>query len=423
MSMAQAWKLRIQSASFRGVPFQVSAASGELGRSTALHVFPNGSAPYPEDLGKAPQFYDVQGFVSGSSYMTQRDALEEAFQQPGPGTLVHPWYGSLYVALAGPVRTQYSAVDGGLWQFQARFVRVEKPGGLTGSPNLLDMVAERVSAVAERAQALADSVGQYLDKGAWVVSQIENAAGVFISSVKSVLSLPEGFSSLTDLAGSTGWLTGMISSGSFGVSCWNMVQTGAESFTGQSVGSSSGMGMGQGSSSVGSPSSGTTKKQSSGLYSLLSLVQSAPQVTASEVFGTSRKAAAEGQAIMASVQRQMCAAAACSVAAAYAPSTTKEAGELQAAVLDAIDAAQMEADDETFAALSDLRMVTLRAMAEKARTLPDVISVTESQVMPSLAVVWRWTGGLEAEQELVARNGLRHPGFVPGGQALELIHG
>lgn len=392
--MAQAWKLRIQAASFRGVPFQVYMSGGELGRSTALHVFPNGSAPYPEDLGKAPQFYDVQGFVSGSSYMTQRDALEEAFQQPGPGTLVHPWYGSLYVALAGPVRTQHSAADGGLWQFQARFVRVEKPGGLTGSPNLLDMVAESVSAVAERAQALADSAGQYLDKGAWVVLQIENAAGVFISSVKSVLSLPEGFSSLTDLAGSAGWLTGMISAGSFGVSCWNMVQTGAENL----------------------PSG-------SGPAALLSLVQSAPQVTASKVFGTSRKSAAEGQAIMASVQRQMCAAAACSVAAAYAPSTTKEAGELQAAVLDAIDAAQMEADDETFAALSDLRTVTLRAMAEKARTLPDVISVTESQVMPSLAVVWRWTGGLEAEQELVARNGLRHPGFVPGGQALELIHG
>ncbi|WP_294559726.1 DNA circularization protein [uncultured Mailhella sp.] len=392
--MAQAWKLRIQSASFRGIPFQVYMAGGSLGRSTALHVFPNGSAPYPEDLGKAPQFYDVQGFVSGSSYMTQRDALEAAFQQPGPGTLVHPWYGSLYVALAGPVRTQHSAVDGGLWQFQARFVRVEKPGGLTGAPNLLDMVAERVSAVAERARALADSVGQYLDKGAWVVSQIETAAGVFISSVKSVLALPEGLSTLAGMAGSTGWLTGMISSGSFGASCWNMVQTGAENL----------------------PSG-------SGPTALLDLVRSAPQVTASEIFGTSRRAAAEGQRIVSNVQQQMCAAAACSVAAAYAPSTTKEAGELQASVLDAIDAAQMEADDETFAALSNLRTVTLRSMAEKARTLPDVISVTESQVMPSLAVVWRWTGGLEAEQELVARNGLRHPGFVPGGQALELIHG
>lgn len=392
--MAQAWKLRIQSASFRGIPFQVYMAGGSLGRSTALHVFPNGSAPYPEDLGKAPQFYDVQGFVSGSSYMMQRDALEAAFQQPGPGTLVHPWYGSLYVALAGPVRTQHSAVDGGLWQFQARFVRVEKPGGLTGAPNLLDMVAERVSAVAERAQALADSVGQYLDKGAWVVSQIETAAGVFISSVKSVLALPEGLSTLAGLTGSTGWLTGMISSGSFGASCWNMVQTGAENL----------------------PSG-------SGPAALLDLVRSAPQVTVSEIFGTSRRAAAEGQRIVSNVQRQMCAAAACSVAAAYAPSTTKEAGELQASVLDAIDAAQMEADDDTFAALSNLRTVTLRSMAEKARTLPDVISVTESQVMPSLAVVWRWTGGLEAEQELVARNGLRHPGFVPGGQALELIHG
>ena len=307
---------------------------------------------------------------------------------------MHPWYGSLYVALAGPVRTQHSAVDGGLWQFQARFVRVEKPGGLTGAPNLLDMVAERVSAVAERAQALADSVGQYLDKGAWVVSQIETAAGVFISSVKSVLALPEGLSTLAGLTGSTGWLTGMISSGSFGASCWNMVQTGAENL----------------------PSG-------SGPAALLDLVRSAPQVTVSEIFGTSRRAAAEGQRIVSNVQRQMCAAAACSVAAAYAPSTTKEAGELQASVLDAIDAAQMEADDDTFAALSNLRTVTLRSMAEKARTLPDVISVTESQVMPSLAVVWRWTGGLEAEQELVARNGLRHPGFVPGGQALELIHG
>ena len=392
--MAQAWKLRIQAASFRGVPFQVYAAGGSLGRSTALHIFPNGSAPYPEDLGMAPQFYDVQGFVSGSSYMAQRDALEAAFRQPGPGTLVHPWYGSLYVALAGPVRTQHSAADGGLWQFQARFVRVEKPGGLTGTPNLLDTVHARVVAVADRAQALADSAGQYLDKGAWVVSQIETAADTFISSAKSVLAIPEGLSSLAGLAGSTGWIAGMISSGSFGSSCWNMVQAGVDALP-----------------------SGT------GPQLLLDLVKSAPEVTVSTVFGTSRKAAAEGQAVISHMQRQMCTAAACSVAAGYVPSTTKEAGELQASVLEAIDIAQMESDDETFAALADLRTVTLRAMAEKARMLPDVISVTEQQIMPSLVVAWRWTGGIEAEQELIVRNGLRHPGFVPGGQGLELIHG
>lgn len=392
--MAQAWKMRMQSASFRGVPFQVYAAGGELGRSTALHVFPNGSTPYPEDLGKAPQFYEVQGFVSGSSYMAQRDALEAALQQPGPGTLVHPWYGSLYVALAGPVRTQHSAADGGLWQFQARFVRVEKPGGLTGSPNLSDMVSGRVNAVAQRAQALADSVGQYMDKGAWVVSQIESAAGVFISSVKSVLSLPEGLSALAGMAGSTGWLAGLVSSGNFGASCWEMIQAGVDNL----------------------PSG-------SGPSALLGLVQAAPEVPVSAAFGTSRRAAAEGQRIVANVQRQMCVSAACAVAAGHTPSTTREAGTLQAAVLDAMDAAQLDAGDAAFAVLSDLRTVTLRAMAEKARTLPDVISVTERQVMPSLAVAWRWTGGIEAEQDLIIRNGLRHPGFVPGGRALELIDG
>ena len=69
-----------------------------------------------------------------------------------------------------------------------------KARGLTGAPNLMDSVSARVKSAAERAQALADSVGQYLDKGAWVVSQIETAAGVFISSVKSVLAIPEGLS-------------------------------------------------------------------------------------------------------------------------------------------------------------------------------------------------------------------------------------
>ena len=153
------------------------------------------------------------------------------------------------------------------------------------------------------------------------------------------------------------------------------------------------------------------------------LVTSVPGVTVSPSFGPSRKAAAEGRAIIANVQRQMCVAAACSVAANYTPSTTDEADDIQAAVLDALDDAQLEADDETFAALSDLRTVTLRAMAEKARTLPDIISVTEKETRPSLVVAYRWTGAIDAEQDLIARNGLRHPGFVPGGRALELIDG
>ena len=161
----------------------------------------------------------------------------------------------------------------------------------------------------------------------------------------------------------------------------------------------------------------------SGPSALLDLVQAAPEVPVSAAFGTSRRAAAEGQRIVANVQRQMCVSAACAVTAGHTPSTTREAGTLQAAVLDAMDAAQLDAGDAAFAALSDLRTVTLRAMAEKARTLPDVISVTERQVMPSLAVAWRWTGGIEAEQDLIIRNGLRHPGFVPGGRALELIDG
>lgn len=60
-------------------------------------------------------------------------------------------------------------------------------------------------------------------------------------------------------------------------------------------------------------------------------------------------------------------------------------------------------------------------MAEKAGHAPELVQVTEAQAMPSLAVAWRWTGGLDAEADIIRRNGATHPGFMPGGTVLEVV--
>ncbi len=84
-------------ASFRGVEFEVTARSWSSGRRIQTHEYPNKDTPYSEDLGKKAESYPVSAFIIGADYQEKRDALRKACLQEGPGTLVHPDYGSISV--------------------------------------------------------------------------------------------------------------------------------------------------------------------------------------------------------------------------------------------------------------------------------------------------------------------------------------
>ena len=64
----------------------------------------------------------------------------------------------------------------------------------------------------------------------------------------------------------------------------------------------------------------------------------------------------------------------------------------------------------------------LLALAEHAGQAPDIGTVTLARALPSLVVAWRYAGGLKAEPDILVRNGVAHPGFVPAARKLEIIH-
>ena len=68
---------------------------------------------------------------------------------------------------------------------------------------------------------------------------------------------------------------------------------------------------------------------------------------------------------------------------------------------------------ELIASLASLRSGTLATLAEAARRAPEVVTITPACVLPSLALCYRQSGGVDLEADLVARNRLIHPGFVP----------
>jgi prophage DNA circulation protein len=61
------------------------------------HEYPERDLPYAEDLGRKARVFKITGLVIGPDYMAQRDALLAACEQPGPGTLVHPYHGTMEV--------------------------------------------------------------------------------------------------------------------------------------------------------------------------------------------------------------------------------------------------------------------------------------------------------------------------------------
>lgn len=125
------WRDELVSASFRGVPFKVKSASTEFGRRSVVHEVPFSDIPYPEDFGKAAGVYNITGYIiqnmqNNFNYFSERDALIEALNTKGTGTLSHPYYGELQVVLSGKVSFQETFDQGGIVTFSAVFIEAGK---------------------------------------------------------------------------------------------------------------------------------------------------------------------------------------------------------------------------------------------------------------------------------------------------------
>lgn len=120
------WRTLLQPGSFRGVPFEViEDQERESGRRTVLHELPGRDDPIAQDLGRAARRWQFTALVLGADYLSRRDRLIEAFEREGPGELVLPLYGSLRVAVDGPVRISESTAAGGSARFIVTVVAVE----------------------------------------------------------------------------------------------------------------------------------------------------------------------------------------------------------------------------------------------------------------------------------------------------------
>ena len=94
-----AWNLTLQDASFRGVTFEVQSVEDRGEKALCVHEYPYRSGAEVEDLGRKPRVIPVTAIFWGVAYESRVKALVSAFEEAGPGELIHPVFGSLTVAV------------------------------------------------------------------------------------------------------------------------------------------------------------------------------------------------------------------------------------------------------------------------------------------------------------------------------------
>lgn len=383
-------------ASFRGIPFNVEDTDFGAGRRTQVHEYPQRDKPYTEDMGRATRDLSFSAFLVGADYVEQANKLLGALEQQGPGTLVHPWFGSMQVALVDKARVSF---DSSLGRARVHMQFVE--AGELAFPLATSSTGAATRAAADKlSKASIDSfAAKFGIKGFqdWVSAaangQLLDKLGIISTSeINKVLNFSNG------LAKTFSTLAGLISNprslgtklmGMFGLSglttsliAWKNV---VKSFS--RIGKSPAL-KDKPASIVFTPSRKQAQANASALNAITRQALLVQAVGASSLVGTD----ADSEA-----------------------STTSYADmlEVRDTVLSAIDEEMLVADDTVYVALQEARAAVWTDMTTRARDSSRIKHITPKDIQPALVLAYDQYGDAARDAEIITRNNIRHPGFVP----------
>lgn len=396
------WRDRYQEARFRGIPFFVSVSERSGGKRGELHQYAARDTPFFEELGREAARFPVEAHLVGEDYDEDRDRLIAALQAAGPGTLVHPYHGTENV-VALDWRVRESSRDGGMAFFSILFVEAGRnlfPSAavdrlsrvlsavsdaldaivgefgrifrVPSSPDFLGQDVERLSrdAAEELRAGLNEAAPVDTEAAAAYRRRLTRFAATAHRKAANATEFGEELSALVaDLAGLATPAPAfelMLRLSRFGEELGDLVLT-----------------------------TSTRELQERNRLALLGLVRRSAVAKAAELAGT-REFSSYGEAI------------------AFRT-------EISQAIDAEILAAGAVGDDESFNRLRDVFEAVSRSITDRAGSLARVVQLPVADSLPGLVVAWRMYEDPLRDEEVAARNGSLHPGFLPAGGRLEVL--
>lgn len=180
------WRDRVQPASFRGVVFQAETGSEPVGRQTQVHEYPQRDEPMVEDLGRATRPIKLIAWLAGPDAFERRDELLKALDEPGPGELVHPWMGPITVT-ATDCEMEHDRREGGVVRFDLVFV----VGGELAYPSThINTAAMTSLAAADVEETAVSRFEEAMGAVDMARAQLRNVQGVMQDVIAQITNVP-----------------------------------------------------------------------------------------------------------------------------------------------------------------------------------------------------------------------------------------
>ncbi|BFT62370.1 DNA circularization N-terminal domain-containing protein [Pseudomonas moorei] len=412
------WRDNYRAATFRGVGFFVATADSTHGRRQAVHETAQRDVPYTEDLGRKSREFSITGYLLGKEYDVAREELIKVCEQAGPGVLVHPYRGELTVVCRGLTVSEASD-EGGKCTISMTFLEAGEASYPSAKVDSVNAISEKGNEVTEMAK---DSfVSDFLTKG--YPSFVADAATSQIKELSDFLSSPE-FIVSSDIQAVSDYYDKVKSIGS---DAFDLIQRPFQ-FASQVV------------DAVGSIRSAFGSSAFSMLMSLFDQYTSSDNDDDAPASTPSRQQVVKNTAAVSSLVRQSAISQA--AVAAVVTQTTESVSNggtkttssptkydsyesaitVRTELADSLDEeSESTNSDLVYVALTDLRTAVVQAVPDPDQDLPRLAKFSPRQTLPSLVVAYQLYGDAGRADDIVARNDPRRPGFLTGGQSLEVL--
>ena len=410
----QTWRDQLLPASFRGVGFFVDGDSTPVGRRVQLHEYPQRDKPLVEDMGAQTRRFKLTAFVVGDDCFVQRDNLLHALSQPGAGELVHPWFGRMTVTAGDGCDVSHDRREGGVVRFQLDFIEDGEKGYPVGVPNTAAQLEEESESWLDSAIARYKAAMAIVNRVRIAAVQLQNGiAGVqmaiqgefnqIASAITSVQALAD---MVANFPGNLATMVGAQFSGFSDGSRW----TGEDeplSFSALAGLAGSAALAAVGLTAAAAPAGGQATVAAA--VAARDLVRDALLVKAVQIAAQMPAVRAPAPLPgMPTLEQQVAAP----IIRPEVPSTD-DVLALRDTLSDAIWQAGLSASPEHFAVLQGVQRRLRAHLTKVAMAGVRLVDVTPKESLPAVVLAYRLYGDASRAEEIVTRNKVVHPGFLP----------
>lgn len=387
-----AWLDNYRQAKFRTADFYVPNAENSGGRRGVVHEFPKQDAPYVEDMGRRARTFNIEAYVLGEDYFTARNNLVTALEQEGSGKLVHPYLGTLDVFCTG-----YSFRESIREARIARFTLTFVEAGILKFPNaVIDTIAD----VARKKQSALDRARASLERVYDIASVPYSVSQNVIRTIDQGLSLIESakqsVSAVSSFRRDIDNIRGKIIQ-----LAYDVVDLAQEFSDAMTFGTNE------------TDEFEATIENARDQFREMDVLSA---FTPTEPVGDNDPSV-EFSAFM----QQNAVINALGLMSIIEFDSLNEAVEYRSIVFSKLEELILDVtDDDLYIALYDLQTSVARDIDTRVRELARLADYTLNASLPAMVVSHDLYGNISEEQDLIDRNRIEHPLFVPGGVPIEV---